>query len=45
MGQQEPYVVQKGQMPSPACGKEEPLAGYETGWGLAAWEAATPKST
>jgi len=26
MGQQEPYVVWKGQLPSPGCGKEKPLA-------------------
>lgn len=31
MGQQKPYVVQKGQIPSPACGEEEPLAMKQTG--------------
>lgn len=31
MGLQEPYKVQQGQMQSPVCGKEEPLAGTQAG--------------
>lgn len=31
MGQQKPYEIQQGQMPSSVPGKEEPFAAIETG--------------